>query len=137
MRRSILALMSNVCYLVVTLIFWLLLGGYCLLPSGYWWLLLVTTRYCSFPLLVWTVFNVIFISTCLIKILNLLFIQARCFSLQDSFMRNKVGSIVFDSLVDHMIHCICLEIFKCSAPLKVVNCFIILPNFVSNRCGRY
>ena len=136
MRRSILVLMSNVCYWVVTLIFWLLLGGYYLLPSGYWWLLLVTTCYCSFPLLVWTVFKVIFISTCLIKTLNLLFIQARCFSLQDSFMRNKVGSIVFDSLVDHMLHCICFIAYV-STPLKVVNCFIILPNFVSNRCGGY
>ena len=26
-------------------------AGYCLLPGGYWWLLLVTGGYCSFPLL--------------------------------------------------------------------------------------
>ena len=50
-------LMSNVCYLAVILIFWLLLGGYCSLPSGYywlllgnWWLLIVTGGYCSLPL---------------------------------------------------------------------------------------
>ena len=49
----ILVLMSHVCYLAVILIFWWLLGDYCSLPSGYWWLLLVTARYFLFPLLVW------------------------------------------------------------------------------------
>ena len=46
------------------------LGGYCSLPSGYcsllggyWWLLLVTARYCSFPLLVWTCLQLITILT--------------------------------------------------------------------------
>ena len=34
-------------YLVVT-------AGFCSLPGGYWWLLLVIARYYSFPLLVWT-----------------------------------------------------------------------------------
>ena len=28
------------------------LGGYCWLPYGYYWLLLVTGGYCSFPVLV-------------------------------------------------------------------------------------
>ena len=32
-------------------------GGYCSLPSGYWWLLLVTASYWSFPLLVCTIRN--------------------------------------------------------------------------------
>ena len=55
MRRLVILLMSNGCYLAVILIFfWWLLGGYCSLPSGYWWLLPVTARYWSFPLLVWT-----------------------------------------------------------------------------------
>ena len=82
MKRLILVLISNVCYLIVILIFlvvtWLVTAcylvataGYCLFPGGYcwlllvsWWLLLVTVRYCwlllvtarywSFPLLVWT-----------------------------------------------------------------------------------
>ena len=40
-------LVVTVCYLVVT-------ARYCLLLCGYWWLLLVAARYCSFPLLVWT-----------------------------------------------------------------------------------
>ena len=39
-------LVVTVCYLVVT-------ARYCLLLCGYWWLLLVAARYCSFPLLVW------------------------------------------------------------------------------------
>ena len=38
-------LVLTACYLVVT-------AGYCLLPGGYWWSLLVTARYCSFPLFV-------------------------------------------------------------------------------------
>ena len=58
-------LMSNVCSLVVIIIFWWLLGGYCSLPSGYcsillvtwclllggyWRSLLVTGFYCLLPL---------------------------------------------------------------------------------------
>ena len=35
----------------------LLSSGYCLLPGGYWWSLLVTARYCSCPLLVWTIWG--------------------------------------------------------------------------------
>ena len=54
MREVFFGLMSNVYNLAVILIFLVLLGGYCLLPSGYYWLLLVTDGYCSFPLLVWT-----------------------------------------------------------------------------------
>ena len=49
-------------FLVVTCRFqlitkWLLLINWCLLvlTARYWWLLLVTACYCSFPLLVWTV----------------------------------------------------------------------------------
>ena len=38
-------------YLVVT-------AHYLVVTARYWWLLLVTARYCSFPLLVWTVFTV-------------------------------------------------------------------------------
>ena len=41
-RELILVLMSNACYLVVILIFWWLLGGYGLLPSGYCWLMLAS-----------------------------------------------------------------------------------------------
>ena len=41
-------------YLVVTARYLVVTGGYCSLLGGYWWLLLVTARYCSFPLLVWT-----------------------------------------------------------------------------------
>ena len=40
MMGLILVLMLYVCYLAVILIFF---GGYCSLPSGYWWLLLVPT----------------------------------------------------------------------------------------------
>ena len=40
--------------LVVTAFYLVVTAGYCLLPGGYWWLLLITARYCSFPLLVWT-----------------------------------------------------------------------------------
>ena len=57
MRGLILALMSHMCYLAVILIFLVLLGRYCSLPSGYCslpvvtaryrWLLLVTGGYCS------------------------------------------------------------------------------------------
>ena len=36
-------------YLVVT-------ARYLVVTPRYWWLLLVTVRYCSFPLLVWTLF---------------------------------------------------------------------------------
>ena len=54
MRKSILILMLNQCYFVVILIFWEVLGSYGSLLSGYYWLLLVTARYCPFPLLVWT-----------------------------------------------------------------------------------
>ena len=79
-------------------------------------------------------FQGIFISNFLIRILILLFVQPRSFSLQDSFMRNKVGSIISHSLVDHMTHCICFEIFKCSVPREIVNSFIIVPNFMFNRC---
>ena len=42
-------------YLVVAAPYLVLTAGYCLLPGSYaryWWLLLVTARYCSFPLLV-------------------------------------------------------------------------------------
>ena len=43
------------CYLVITPRNLMVTTGYCSLPCGYcWWLLLVTARYCSFPLLVWT-----------------------------------------------------------------------------------
>ena len=62
MRGLILALMSHMCYLAVILIFLVLLGGYCSLPSGYCslpvviacnrWLLLVTGGYCSLPVVV-------------------------------------------------------------------------------------
>ena len=34
--------------------------GCCSLLGGYWWLLLVTARYCSFPLLGWTELNICF-----------------------------------------------------------------------------
>ena len=61
------------------------LGGYCSLPRGYcsllfvtwwlltaryWWLLLVTTRYCSLPFLVWTNYfrNISFSSSLLYEI---------------------------------------------------------------------
>ena len=39
-------------YLVVTARSLVVTGGYYLLPGGYWWLLIVTARYCLFPLLV-------------------------------------------------------------------------------------
>ena len=42
------------CYLVVTARYLLVTTGYCSLPCGYYSLLVVTARYCSFPLLVWT-----------------------------------------------------------------------------------
>ena len=42
--------MVTACYLVVA-------TGYCSLPGGYCSLLVVTARYCSFPLLVWTFFS--------------------------------------------------------------------------------
>ena len=58
MSGLILVLMLNVCDLAVILVSWWLLGGYCLLSSGYclllggyWWLLLITSGYCSFPLI--------------------------------------------------------------------------------------
>ena len=50
MRGLILVLMSNVCCLAVILIFWWLLGGYCSLPSGNYWLVFVTGGYCLLPL---------------------------------------------------------------------------------------
>ena len=37
---------------VVTVHYLVVTAGNCLLPSGYWWLLLVITRYCLFSLLV-------------------------------------------------------------------------------------
>ena len=51
MRGLILVLMSNMRYLAVILIFFV---GYLVITARYWWLLLVSARYCSFPLLVWT-----------------------------------------------------------------------------------
>ena len=64
MRGLILALMSNVCYLAVILIFLVVTARYlvvtaryCSLRGGYWWLLLLTGRYWSFPLLVCTTEN--------------------------------------------------------------------------------
>ena len=51
MRGLILALMLIVCYLTVILIFWWLLGSYCLVLSGYCLLLVVTGRYHSLLLL--------------------------------------------------------------------------------------
>ena len=36
-------------YLVVTALYLVASAGYCLLPGGYWWLLLVTGGDCSFP----------------------------------------------------------------------------------------
>ena len=44
-------------YLVVTARSLVVTGGYYSLPGGYWWLLIVTARYCLFPLLVWTQIN--------------------------------------------------------------------------------
>ena len=41
-------------YLVVTAHYLVVAARYCSLFGGYWWLLLVTACYCSFPLLVWT-----------------------------------------------------------------------------------
>ena len=38
-------------YLVVTARYPVIAAGYCSLPGGYWWLLVVTARYCFFPLL--------------------------------------------------------------------------------------
>ena len=37
-------------YLVLTARYLVVTVGYCLLPGGYWWLLLVTGGYCSLPL---------------------------------------------------------------------------------------
>ena len=57
-------LMSNMCYLTVTLIF----GGYLVITGRYWWLLLVTACYCSFPVLVWTEKKMLKIFTSHLKI---------------------------------------------------------------------
>ena len=37
-------------YLVVAVRYLVVTAGYCLLPGGYWWLLLVTGGYCLLPL---------------------------------------------------------------------------------------
>ena len=68
MRELILVLMSNACYLVVILIFWWLLGGYGLLPSGYCWLMLahylmVTGGYCSLPVVTTRYLSVLLVPT--------------------------------------------------------------------------
>ena len=54
MRGVMFVSMSNMCYLAIILTFF---GGYCSLPSGYYWLqhvtgwlLIVTGGYCSLPL---------------------------------------------------------------------------------------
>ena len=41
-------------YLVVTARYLVITPGYYSLLGGYWWLLLVTARYCLFPILMWT-----------------------------------------------------------------------------------
>ena len=53
--------MSNVCYLAVIFLgvtarYLVVAAGYCSLRGGYWWLLFITARYWSFPLLVCTDF---------------------------------------------------------------------------------
>ena len=48
--------MSNVCYLAVILIFLVVTWWLPVFIARYCWVLLVTARYCSFPLLVWTSF---------------------------------------------------------------------------------
>ena len=67
MRGLIHVLVSNVCCLVLILIFlmvtcsycslssghcWLLLVTWWVITGGYWWLLFITARFCSFPVLV-------------------------------------------------------------------------------------
>ena len=67
MRGLIHVLMSNVCYLALILIFLVITCSYCSLSIGhcwlllvtwwvitgrYWWLLFITARFCSFPVLV-------------------------------------------------------------------------------------
>ena len=44
-------------YLVITVRYLVVTPRYCSLLCGYSWLLLVTARYCSLPLLVWTLAN--------------------------------------------------------------------------------